>query len=462
MASQDYLDDKPDVLSPHSPRAPEFVLAAPALKSRPAFTDYGSEIEEIISSRLPFIVQWGTVIFFFILVLMAVICWFIQYPDIVTASGKLNSVNAPRQVVARTDGKLVRIIVHEDDFVTAGQILGYMESTADPQAVISVNEQAEVISSLINKNQAEKTLKFFPNNTKQYHSINLGELQPEYQTFIEKFTQFKDILNQGFLQRKKLLLLTDLRNIQRMHLILTEQRSLLLQDLALTNKTFDANKILMESKTIALIDYRNEKSKLLAKQMTMPQINANIVSNEGLLNSKREEIAELDNQISTRRYAFLQALQTIKSHIQAWEAKYLLKASVSGITSFTGFFQENQEVKLGQELFYIQPKNSSYFIEVTIPQYNFGKVGLGQQVAIRFQAYPFEQYGTVMGRVEYIDSSPTDTGYRARVSLPNGLLTNQKKMLRFQQGLLVQADIVTKNMRLLNRFYYSLSKQFKI
>lgn len=49
----------------------------------------------------------------------------------------------------------------------------------------------------------------------------------------------------------------------------------------------------------------------------------------------------------------MQALQTIKSQIQAWEFKYLLKAQIAGTVTFTGFFQETQEMKLGQSLFYI-------------------------------------------------------------------------------------------------------------
>jgi HlyD family secretion protein len=69
----------------------------------------------------------------------------------------------------------------------------------------------------------------------------------------------------------------------------------------------------------------------------------------------------------------LQALQTIKCQVQAWEYKYALKAPVSGTASFTGFLQENQEIKAGQLLFHVQPGNTSYFVEMLIPQYNFEK-----------------------------------------------------------------------------------------
>jgi HlyD family secretion protein len=111
----------------------------------------------------------------------------------------------------------------------------------------------------------------------------------------------------------------------------------------------------------------------------LPQINSAIITNESQQNDKRKEIAELENQIIVQKNTFTQALQTIKSQLQAWEFKYLLKASIDGTVSFTGFFQENQEIKNGQPLFYIQPTNTAYFVEMLIPQYNFGKIKLGSR-----------------------------------------------------------------------------------
>ncbi len=55
------------------------------------FSEHGNEIEEIISKKPPHFVRWGTVYFFFLLMLIGLIAWFIQYPEIVVARAKLNS-----------------------------------------------------------------------------------------------------------------------------------------------------------------------------------------------------------------------------------------------------------------------------------------------------------------------------------------------------------------------------------
>jgi HlyD family secretion protein len=419
------------------------------------------EVQEFIGNKPNFIIRWGITVFFLILLSLGIVCWFIQYPDLVTAKAKLNSVNAPKEIITHTDGKLIKIAVKENDTVQAGQVLAYLESLANPNAIQQVNHQIDTIQKLIANNQTNEIIHFFPNYSNQVFLSQLGELQSSYQTFIQSFIAFKDFLNNGFYLRKKTMLQTDLQNIQKLNAILITQKELLQKDLSLTNETFKANETLAKDKVISSMDYRNEESKLIAKKLSLPQINSSIVSNESQQNEKRKEIAELENQISVQKNTFIQALQTIKSQLQAWEYKYLVKASIAGTVSFTGFFQENQEIKNGQPLFYVQPANTTYFVEMLIPQYNFGKIHLGQQVLLKFQAYPYEQYGAVVGKIDYINSTPSDSGYLAKVILPEGLVTNYKKPLQYRNGLFAQADIITENMRLLERFYYSLVKQVK-
>lgn len=419
------------------------------------------EVQEFIGNKPNFVIRWGITIFFLILLSVCIVCWFIQYPDLVTAKAKLNSVNAPKEIITHTDGKLIKIAVKENDTVQAGQVLASLESLAHPTAIQQVNNQIDTIQKLISNNQTNEIIHFFPNYSNQAFLSQLGELQSSYQTFIQSFIAFKDFLNNGFYLRKKNMLQTDLQYIQKLNAILISQKELLQKDLSLTYETFKANESLAKDKVISSMDYRNEESKLIAKKLSLPQINSSIVSNESQQNEKRKEIAELENQISVQKNTFIQALQTIKSQLQAWEFKYLLKASIAGTVSFTGFFQENQEIKNGQPLFYVQPANTTYFVEMLIPQYNFGKIQLGQQVLLKFQAYPYEQYGAVVGKIDYINSTPSDSGYLAKVSLPEGLVTNYKKPLQYRNGLFAQADIITENMRLLERFYYSLVKQVK-
>jgi len=417
------------------------------------------EVQDFISRKPNFFIRWGIVLFFLIIVIVGIVCWLIEYPDLVSTRGRLTSINAPKEVFTRAEGKLQALKKTNGDKVMPGSVLAYMESIANPLAVMQLKTNLDSILWNVSQNKTDKIINYFPNYSNQQYLSELGELQQSFQIFMQSFVNFRDYISNGYYLRKRLMLQTDMNNIIKLHAILEEQRLLLDKDLALSKQTFDANESLAKDKVISALDYRNEQGKLIAKQMSLPQLKSAIVSNESQQNDKRKEIAELENQITVQKNFFIQSLQSLLSQIQQWELKYVLKSPISGIVEMSGFFQPNQFVKNGQVLFNIQPDSNQYFTEILVPQYNFGKVSVGQEVLLKFQAFPHEQFGSVAGKIEYISSTPTDSGYLAKVILPKGLVTNYGKKLHYQFGLLAQADIITENMRLLERFYYNIRKQ---
>jgi HlyD family secretion protein len=149
------------------------------------FSNYGSEVDEIISHRPPWIIRWGTLLFFFFLLVIGVICWFIKYPDIVTAQAALTSINAPKPVITTINAKLIKINVQENDEVKQNQVLGYLESTAKHEEVLLLAANIDSIQQLLNIDRAEKIGRFCNSSEAQ-----LGELQIPYQAFSQSFLTF--------------------------------------------------------------------------------------------------------------------------------------------------------------------------------------------------------------------------------------------------------------------------------
>lgn len=78
---------------------------------------------------------------------------------------------------------------------------------------------------------------------------------------------------------------------------------------------------------------------------------------------------------------------------------------------------------------------------------------------MRVNAYPYEQFGYVPGKLNYISTIATDSGFLGYAILPNGLTTVYGYHIRSPSGLQAQAVIITKQMRLLQRFYYNIMKK---
>lgn len=415
---------------------------------------HSAEVTELISTRPTFLVRWGVTILFAIAVILITTTWFIKYPDLIHAKGTLTSVNAPKLVSANTDGRLLRLFVKEGEYVNVNAVLGFMESTANHQSVIELSQTLDSIGKDLQEDKPERLGKYFVSD-----NINIGELQPHYQVFRQAFLTFSNYLSNGFYPRKKAILYQDMANLRQLHSNLLIQKKIQEQDVSLAQQTFDANDTLRKENIISAFDYRNEKSKLLNKSLSIPQLNASLIGNESQQNDKQKEIMELENNIAQQKLVFEQALNTFKSQTNDWMKKYLLIAPIKGKISFASLVQENQQIKINQPFCFIIPQSSSYYAEVHIPQTNFGKIKLGQKVLLKLPAYPNSEFGSIEGRVEFVSNVPSDSGFTAKIMLPNGLTTNYTKQLYFRDGLQVNAEIITKNLRLIQRFYYSLKKQ---
>lgn len=416
-------------------------------------------VKEIISSRPGFLVRYGISIFLFVLILILVISWFVKYPDVVNSKATLTSVNSPKPIVTLQPGKLVAWDAKEDEQVSAGQIVGKIESLANDGQVLNLFDKLNRIRYYLQQPGEALALTGLLSDTSFYRTDDqLGELQPAHQEFSMAVLTFKSYCQYGFFPKKKQMLQGDLVQLKRMKLNLIEQKEIYSQDLSLTQETFKANESLKKDKVISDFDFRQEQSKVLSKKMSLLQVNASLLSNESQQAEKQKEMMELDNTIAQQKHIFLQALNSYISKIEEWKRNYLIAAPITGTVALVSTIQENQQVKANQVLCYINPRESRYFAELTIPQSNFGKVFKGQMVLLKFPSYPFQEYGAVKATIDFISHIPTDSGYTARLSFVSDLNTTYGKKIQYREGLSASAEIITRNMRLLERFYYGIVK----
>ena len=421
-------------------------LENPALRS--------TEVNEIISNKPGFLIRWGITIFFLLLLMIVAATFFIRYPDVVQARARLTSINAPKEIKAKLSAKLVKLNAIEGRFVQQGQLLGFIESSANHHEVISLSETIDMLQVLLDHDHVETIPKYLLGSYQ-----NLGEAQQAYQSFMQAFILFKQYLSAGYYLKKKTMLQADMVYLQRLHTILLEQKGMEQEDLGLAKETFDANSTLKVDKIISPLEYRNEKSKYIGKAMTIPQITSAIISNESSQHEKQKEILQLENEIAQQKGIFSQALNTVKAQLDDWKSKYLLIAPIDGKVAFASFIQENQQLQNNQTICFINPENSNYYAEIYIPQNNFGKIRQGQKVLLKLPSYPFQEYGSVEGKLSFISNIATDSGYLAKVDLPNGLITNYDKPVQYRDGLVAQGEIITADLKLSDRLMNNM-KQF--
>ncbi|MBL0145362.1 MAG: hypothetical protein IPP48_06020 [Chitinophagaceae bacterium] len=121
-------------------------------------------VQEIVSNKPGFLVKYGIVFFLITLILLVVACWFIQYPDIVNTKAKLTSINAPKVVITKIAGKLIKLFAKENEQAYTGDVLGYMESIANNEEVILLSKNIDTATILFNNNNLQSSLSFLQND----------------------------------------------------------------------------------------------------------------------------------------------------------------------------------------------------------------------------------------------------------------------------------------------------------
>ncbi len=403
---------------------------------------------ELVSRKPGFLGRWALVIFLTILLLLLGSTWFIHYPDVIKAKAILLASNAPKEIIANQDGRLASLFVQNDQKVLEGEILGYIESNASHRQVLLLGTYLDTTVVDLQKNNTQNVVARFSSNFNA-----LGELQPGYQQFMIAYQQFADYLQDGYYLKKSRSLAEDFSYLQKNHEVIQQQKTLILKDLNISEESYKANESLLKDKVISIQDDRNEQSKLLNKQLNIPQVNLSLLNNEIQQREKRKDINELEHSISQQKILFQQAVQTFQSLVNEWIKKYILKAPISGKLTLLTPLQENQYIKMGESLGFVNPTDTRYYAKVHLTQYNFGKIGIGQAVQLRFDAYPYQEFGFVKGELSYVTEFATDSGFIGQIRLVNGLATNQHKTLHYRDGLKAEAQIITKDMRLMERLY---------
>lgn len=289
-----------------------------------------------------------------------------------------------------------------------------------------------------------------------------GEIQQQYQSFVVALQQFNDYWVNGFYTRKRVMLENDIKSMNGANETIQSEKKLIAEDIKLAEETYKMNKTLFEEKVISKEEFRTENSKLINKQMNMPQLEASLFNNETLKRDKLKQLQQLDHDLSQETGVFQQALQSLKSIIDDWKKKFILQAPVEGKIVFIIPLQENQYLSQEKLLGYINPNGSEFYAEANLPQANFGKVDIGLNVQLRFDAYPYQEIGFVEGTLNYISNVASDSGFLTTIRLSKGLITNNNRSIPYKNGLKAQAIIITKNMRLFQRLWYDINKSASV
>ncbi len=174
------------------------------------------------------------------------------------------------------------------------------------------------------------------------------------------------------------------------------------------------------------------------------------LKNQQQLKDLQTQITALDSQIAQTR----SQITSIKLQMQ----QRIVRSPVDGVIYEFPVTKPGAVLQPGQRIAQIAPKNTNFALKAQIPSQDSGFLKVGMPVKIKFDAYPFQEYGIVEGKVTRIspDSKVNQTPqgnietFELEISLDQQYIQNSDKRIPLTAGQTANAEVVIRQRHIID------------
>ncbi|MFK7001509.1 HlyD family efflux transporter periplasmic adaptor subunit [Flavobacterium oreochromis] len=374
--------------------------------------------------------------------------WFIKSPDIVLAEIKVTAQKQPVTLVSKTAG-IIKFKKEENNFIVAkGDYIAVLENSANEDQVRILKDTLQNFS-----------FKSIPNFNKYTFALdyNLGEIQNYYFEFVKTIYE----LNQFYENNEFDVEISSLKEqVKKIKTSIVKKNEIIGYKKASINISKGkhlSDSILVNQGALIRLEYDQSKKQLLKElDEKASQENEIIRDKINIVSSSKKAIGltiEKKKTLDNLNISLLTNYQNLINAINLWEEKYVFKSPFDGTYDFLKFVTNSDFIKQGEPVFSVLQSNNKIIGQALMPSNGAGKVKPGQSVIIKLDTYPYQEYGSLIGKVKSVSLIPAEEIYLVNIELPKGLVSDNGIELNFSKEMVGQAEIITEDKRLLSRLF---------
>lgn len=407
------------------------------------------EVQEILGRPPRWIVRVGISIIFVVVTGLFVGSYFFKYPDILSATITVTTENLPAGVMSMTTGKIDTLAVTEKQLVKEGDLLAVILNTAKFEDVMWVKRMLDGADTVAVETQNSA-------------SLQLGDVQSAYTAYDIALTDYRHFVKTDYHNRKIKVIRKQITAQKNLLQKTINQLQISGKQLSTAQKLFSMDSSLYSKGMLSLADYQSARGAFLQQQSSFESAKMSVDNQQMSILQSEQSIFDLEQQRIDEEQRLVTALasarEQLSAQIRQWEQAYLLVAPCDGIVTFTKYWQKNQNVNAGEVLVTVVPDGDTQVVgKILLPQQGAGKVKLGQTVNVKLDNFPYLEYGLVKVNIRNISLVPVQVdentkAYMLEVEFPAKLVTTYGKELTFSQEMTGTAEIITDDLRLLDKF----------
>ncbi|HEY9801358.1 MAG TPA: HlyD family efflux transporter periplasmic adaptor subunit [Leptolyngbyaceae cyanobacterium] len=483
-----------------STHEPQEYLPYPELQEQTADTKNTQDLfhgTEALLDALPKLWTRG-VLYTLVGFVFIVLPWatFSQVDETGSARGKIEPQGQTQKLDSQAAGSVKTVMVKEGDNVSAGQVLLELEDDIlrtqlqEAQAKLSglLNQKTQ-LDVLINQLQITLNVQERQNQSQALEKIsqvkqaqqNLAVRQSIYnlqklekQALVNQSQQQIDNA-QNNLESARETLNIDSRQVQRFNQIVKDGAVSVTQIDQLKKEEQKSKQLYKTAQSEVKQAYLRLTEEKNRYQATINQLESDIKqaqlrlqeeenSHQSLLQAGKlavlkiqEQLQELEKQVVTLRSQIVQTRSQIQS-LKLQMQQRVVRSPVDGVIFELPITKPGAVVQPGQRIAQIAPKNANFVLKAQIPSQDSGFLKVGMPVKIKFDAYPFQEYGIVPGKVVWISpdskvsptpETPVET-FELEIALERKYIQNSEKRIALTAGQTATAEVIIRQKRVID------------
>ena len=419
----------------------------------PAILEFQMPSTAITTAAVPPVARNVLWIIFALLASILLTLGLIHVDRVVTAQGRVVSKSATL-VLQPLEASIVRSIdVHEGQNVKAGQVLARLDPTFAAADEGALAAQVASLQAEVSRLRAEADGRPFdysgldPNLSLQ--AAIYGQRRSEYNYRLENYTQKVNGLVAAIAKAK-----ADAAGYQDRLTVATSVEQM--------RKDLERLQVGSKLNTLAAMDNRVEMQRNLAGAKDTEagaerDLSALVAERDGYVQSWHADVSQKLSDATSKLSDAREALNKAQLRRQLVE----LRADRDSTVLTVAKVSVGSVLQSGQEFITLMPADAPLEVEANIAGRDDGFVNLGDPVAVKFDTFPFIQYGMAHGVVRTVsadsftaqDDQRNPTGsvpmpanssepyYRARITIDDVDLHGTPEGFRLMPGMPVTADI---------------------
>ncbi len=168
----------------------------------------------------------------------------------------------------------------------------------------------------------------------------------------------------------------------------------------------------------------------------------------------QQQIHQLEIQL-TQLEAKIAETGTLLASAQAKLDRRFLHAPVDGVILALHLNHSGEVVQPGQTIAEIAPEEAPLVLSAKLPEREAGFLEMGMLAQLKFDAYPFQEYGLVEGKVTSIAPDAESTPemgevFEVEIELERNYVTEEGEKIHFKSGQTANAEIIIRRRRILD------------